>query len=607
MAFNKSVAEEIRKKQKKQKLRNMNIYTLHGLAYFYLFVRGNFKDKNFPQLLTTKNSEIVQSVIENLLSKIYEIWGYSVNYSFITFLVKTFNMMMSSPYAPNPDFTLVQFKKELIYHEDIRIWYRISKGEFLKEYKEETEQSFDEKLIKTINLLWEETKKAIEEDRRSGIKDLNGKLKYTHEGYIKYFQYLLWKKAIKIKKYDYILIDEAQDVNGVNIGIINTLANLGIKPIIVGDPHQNIYAWRGAINSFNYYKNWEEYPLSISFRFENPEIVNYANVIIQKIKGETIPLKTQGVETPAKDVGFVSRTNAGLVKFLGFLMDIENSKDPLKDIEKTFKGEEGIKKLLQKIVKSQLKKKGELQIKLLRKLEDIFSPIIIAEKFISAIHFQNIDECMELAKKYLPRYIYEYLKAIPQNKEEIFKSSKNLVLFLAEFGEMDLTNAIILVEQIGLKKIREIREWVEEKERRGTLKDNGKGKFPIALTTIHTAKGLEWDYIVLSEDIKTPSELIARWIIGEYEDNKLIIPAYRKKVIEETLNGIREMREEFNGITEEINLIYVAITRAKKGIVWGNPDLQNELDLIDEDGKILKRIIEEKIEEYFTPSISELI
>ena len=65
--------------------------------------------------------------------------------------------------------------------------------------------------------------------------------------------------------YDYILFDECQDANPV---LLDILLKQKCQKIYVGDEHQQIYSWRGSINSFDKL-GCEVCYLSRSFRFGN--------------------------------------------------------------------------------------------------------------------------------------------------------------------------------------------------------------------------------------------------------------------------------------------------------------------------------------------------
>jgi len=80
-----------------------------------------------------------------------------------------------------------------------------------------------------------------------------------HNGYLK-----LWALTGPVLKTDYILLDEAQDTNPVVLGI---LAEQRAQLVYVGDPYQQIYEWRGAVNAMHNMPGCEETALTQSFRF----------------------------------------------------------------------------------------------------------------------------------------------------------------------------------------------------------------------------------------------------------------------------------------------------------------------------------------------------
>lgn len=132
----------------------------------------------------------------------------------------------------------------------------------------------------------------------------------THDGYLK-----LYQMSNPELHYRRILLDEAQDSNPAVINIVSNQERAG--KVIVGDPNQQIYAFRGAINAMSQF-NGPIYPLTQSFRF-GAAVADLANAILS-LKAETLILRGAGPDTklvrqpPANLSGWmqISRTNAGV-------------------------------------------------------------------------------------------------------------------------------------------------------------------------------------------------------------------------------------------------------------------------------------------------------
>ncbi|XP_067110216.1 F-box DNA helicase 1 [Osmerus mordax] len=109
--------------------------------------------------------------------------------------------------------------------------------------------------------------------------DLNGgneKHHMTHDGYLK-----LWQLSQPcLDKYDVILIDEAQDCTPAIMDIM-LLQRCG--KVLVGDPHQQIYTFRGAVNALEHVQHTHLYYLTQSFRF-GAEIAYVGASILQVCK-----------------------------------------------------------------------------------------------------------------------------------------------------------------------------------------------------------------------------------------------------------------------------------------------------------------------------------
>ncbi len=107
-------------------------------------------------------------------------------------------------------------------------------------------------------------------------------------------------------------MDEAQDMNPVLLGVLHTVE---CPVVYVGDPFQQIYEWRGAVNAMEAVASSRRVLLAQSFRF-GPEIASAATKVLRTL-GATEPLR--GSSTVQSDLARVrpdailSRSNAGVI------------------------------------------------------------------------------------------------------------------------------------------------------------------------------------------------------------------------------------------------------------------------------------------------------
>jgi UvrD/REP helicase N-terminal domain len=165
----------------------------------------------------------------------------------------------------------------------------------LRALKNEDFGGFGEQAIKHVEAIW------------NAMQHKTAGLPLGHDGYLK-----LWALSHPQARTDYIMIDEAQDLNPVLLGVVSRLQ----CPIVyVGDPYQQIYEWRGAVNAMDAVVTKHYALLSQSFRF-GPEIASAASVILRKL-GAKHPLR--GTSTIKSDLARVrpeailARSNAGLI------------------------------------------------------------------------------------------------------------------------------------------------------------------------------------------------------------------------------------------------------------------------------------------------------
>ena len=86
------------------------------------------------------------------------------------------------------------------------------------------------------------------------------KMGIDHDTYLKMRQL----QKPKARQFQAILFDECQDASPVMLNIVENQSH--VTTVYVGDRHQQIYAWRGAINAMDTI-NATEYSLTHSFRF----------------------------------------------------------------------------------------------------------------------------------------------------------------------------------------------------------------------------------------------------------------------------------------------------------------------------------------------------
>jgi DNA helicase-2/ATP-dependent DNA helicase PcrA len=123
--------------------------------------------------------------------------------------------------------------------------------------------------------------------------DYNDLIKFTlcifrRNGDIK----LKWQKRL-----EYIMIDEFQDIDGIQFELMEALAGYHKNLFVVGDPDQTIYTWRGAnikylLDLDRHYKGLKTVMMQENYR-STPQILACANSLIDKnrhrIKKELIP------------------------------------------------------------------------------------------------------------------------------------------------------------------------------------------------------------------------------------------------------------------------------------------------------------------------------
>jgi len=411
-------------------------------------------------------------------------------------------------------------------------------------------------------------------------------------------------RAMLSNRYKYIMVDEYQDTNKIQAEIVKLLAYKHQNVMVVGDDSQSIYAFRGA-NFRNIMDFPKEFPdckiitIEENYRSTQP-VLNVANAIIararekytkvlytRKSTGTTpqlvvaqsenfqskfivqkvLELREQGVEL--NDIAILFRSS-----FLSFDLEIELTKAGIPFIKYggfKFIETAHIKDLLAylRVLDNPVDAVAWNRILLLiegvgprtaeRVIDDILQRHVRAGSEAGRFWMkygdypQGVQELFERLKRIAPEHILPTEKAqeILQYYDPIFRSryddwmkrQKDLEMFLAITERYRSVSS--LLTDLALEP---------PNESVSDIVPPGKDEECLVLSTIHSAKGLEWHsvFIIYAIDGRFPTSRAA------------------------------ESDEE---LEEERRLMYVACTRAKENLFITYP-----VNIYDrESGKVLSK------------------
>lgn len=179
-------------------------------------------------------------------------------------------------------------------HEDLSVAHVVSCGR-LTGISPDARQELNEWVLATAQQVW------------AMMTSVTHPMPLGHDGYQK-----LWGLSHPILSCDYLLLDEAQDTNEVVLGV---LREQQCQLVYVGDPYQQIYEWRGAVNAMEQLPTQNTAALTRSFRFGEP-IATAATMVLRtlgetrSIQGSPHQCSTVSHEGSARTV--LARTNYGV-------------------------------------------------------------------------------------------------------------------------------------------------------------------------------------------------------------------------------------------------------------------------------------------------------
>ena len=403
------------------------------------------------------------------------------------------------------------------------------------------------------------------------------------------------EEALKVvqSRYKYILVDEFQDINKVQFEIIKMISSPMNNIFVVGDEDQSIYGFRGSRPDFliefdKYFKNNKKVVLDINYR-SYKEILDVSNKLISKNKNrydkkiksalgnggkivyieprdsedeaikiiDEIMYKTQIEQKSMDDFAIIYRNNVQSRPFVDVLID-RQVKFSVKDIPVTIYDHWACKDIIsylkigiekntnedwKRVINKPFRYISRDSIGSIKNDEDFLFSLInncdLHKKQIETLEDLDID--MNYVKGLAPEYSISYIRETLDYDRYVLDYCTNKKIKTTDV--LNILNELVESSK-KYKTIEEFLSHIEEVKKQifSRSKDDNSG---IMLTTMHSAKGLEFKYV---------------YIIGA--DENTIPYKLEDENDEEKLNKHTE---------EERRLFYVAITRAKESICISSP------------------------------------
>ncbi|GAA7524945.1 RecB-like helicase [Helicobacter pylori] len=483
----------------------------------------------------------------------------------------------------------------------------------LKRYYEAKETAIFKKFPKFIQLYDNATSKiqALDFD---AIKDkVHVLLNDYEEMPAEFFYFRLDSKIV------HILIDEFQDtslndykilapfIDEIKAGIGQAKWHRSV--FFVGDVKQSIYAFRGSFSSLFESVSKDFYHDNLEFNHRSaPLIINYVNTIFKKAyqNSPTAYLEQKYPKTSQnKHVteGYVKVSLVADDRELLLNQVLQEAKNLLdhridpKDITilcATNKDSLEIKNYLQERL-SAIRPSTESSARL--------SQLVESKIIKNALEYALAEEPYKPFYKHsvlkLAGYLHDDVIALPgfnPKKESVASFVWKIMEQFKLYGEPAQS---CLELAIGCEDANEFLEKLEAKE---IASFNPKGA---QIMTIHGSKGMQFPYVIVCERLGKPNSSHANQLLEEYNGTELVRLYYRMKnreVVDKDYARALD-KEEAAKDHEEINVYYVAFTRAELGLIVvakdkkesKNKKMREQLDLAPlEEGEIMPVVSPQK-------------
>uniref|UniRef100_A0A3Q1GA91 DNA 3'-5' helicase n=1 Tax=Acanthochromis polyacanthus TaxID=80966 RepID=A0A3Q1GA91_9TELE len=324
-----------------------------------------------------------------------------------------------------------------------------------------------------------------------------------HDGYLKLWQL---QSPCLSDKYDAIFIDEAQDCTPV---VMDVLLSQRCGKILVGDPHQQIYTFRGAVNALDTVGHTHIYYLTQSFRFGSE--IAYVGATILRVCKHVQKILVGGMQK-------------------GGVCD-ETAERTLQAVKMGSSHSQGKTAILSRCNLGVFRE----AVRLTNANRNVRLHFIGDIKNIGLDRILDIWHLMQQTDKELPqaRVIKDpFFRNFAKAKEKAFWALKS---YVTQTEDKELEGKVNIVEEYGSR----IPELVVRLKK---CHESDYHSADFMLGTVHKAKGLEFETVIVTDDFSK-------------------VPIARHNLHRDPFFRFWDIPDD------EWNLLYVAVTRARTSLI----------------------------------------
>ena len=393
----------------------------------------------------------------------------------------------------------------------------------------------------------------------------------TYNGYITICMYLLasYPRLLKFYNllYPFVMIDEFQDTNLLCWRFVQQFVLSKTDLFFMGDPLQRIYGFIGAVPGLcdlacSKY-SMGKIVLTQNYRFrDNPSMLNLDSNI-RAVAKQLTDYEYYNEYSRSIDIGNATTAD---INFSRYDNPAQEATSLTKKITSILQ-ESNVRVAL--LIQSRNQNIDLIMKSLEQNRIDFFYGLFTDDNpTYVAFHNKAQSIFFDTLQSSRSKHVGKNVFSATINKLKDYYSNSNDSLYRTDEDNKIITSLLILVEAFFRKLIQEY-AFLEDGERIDFIKDTFENRAlkqnmdyvesHVIISTVHAAKGLEWEYVFIPNMDRT---IFPNW------PSLCRCCDYRTSMSSSDFCNLFITRENQDTFLEELSVFYVAVTRAKKTVLF---------------------------------------